>query len=52
MDFENPMHIGDLAQLTAKVTAVGKKSMEVQVLVSAENLATGTVTRTNTATLW
>jgi acyl-coenzyme A thioesterase 7 len=31
VNFENPMHIGDLAQVDAKVVGTGTKSMEIQV---------------------
>jgi acyl-coenzyme A thioesterase 7 len=52
VDFENPMHIGNLAQLDAQVTFAGKKSIEVQVKVSAEDLQTGQTLQTNKARLW
>lgn len=52
VDFLNPMHIGDLAQLDARVTATGSKSVEVQVDVFAENISTGKRLQTNRATLW
>ncbi len=49
MTFLSPVHIGDLLTVTAEVIWVGRTSMEVRVLVSAEQVLTGTVTHTNTA---
>ncbi len=51
MVFRNPIRIGDLVQLTAEVTNVGRTSMEVEVHVDAENPITGVRTHTNTAYL-
>ncbi len=41
MDFLYPVHIGDLLTLNAKLTYVGRSSMEVTINVIAENLITG-----------
>jgi len=49
MTFKQPVHVGQLMVCKARVTYVGKSSMEVQVLVHAENLLTGQVTHTNSA---
>jgi uncharacterized protein (TIGR00369 family) len=51
MVFRNPIKIGDLVQLTAEVTYVGKTSMEVEVQVQAENPISGQRVHTNTAYL-
>ncbi len=51
MIFRHPIRIGDLVQLTAEVTNVGRTSMEVEVHVDAENPITGVTTHTNTAYL-
>jgi uncharacterized protein (TIGR00369 family) len=51
MVFRNPIRIGDLVQLTAEVTNVGRTSMEVEVDVIAENPITGVRTHTNAAYL-
>lgn len=51
MVFRHPIKIGDLVQLTAEVTNVGRTSMEVEVHVDAENPITRTRTHTNTAYL-
>lgn len=51
MIFRNPIKIGDLVQLTAEVTYVGKTSMEVEVQVQAENPISGERVHTNTAYL-
>lgn len=49
MSFHSPVHIGDLATFSAIVTLVGRSSMEVRVVVTAENVISGVVTHTNTA---
>jgi uncharacterized protein (TIGR00369 family) len=51
MIFHQPIRIGDLVTLDAEVTCAGKTSMEVEVLVNAENPITGQRTFTNTAYL-
>src|SRR5512135_1427425 len=51
MVFRHPIRIGDLVQLTAEVTNVGRTSMEVEVQVDAENPITGAKLHTNTAYL-
>lgn len=51
MIFRHPIRIGDLVQLTAEVTNVGRTSMEVEVHVDAENPITGVKLHTNTAYL-
>ncbi|HSH01456.1 MAG TPA: acyl-CoA thioesterase [Anaerolineae bacterium] len=49
MTFTSPVHIGNLVTVTAKVSWVGRTSMEVEVLVAAEDVLSGDVTYTNTA---
>ncbi len=51
MQFRKPIKIGDLVLLTAEVTYAGHTSMEVEVLVHAENPITGERIETNTAYL-
>lgn len=51
MTFRQPIRIGDLVTLDAEVTYTGNTSMEVEVLVSAENPITGECTHTNKAYL-
>ena len=45
--FLSPVHVGDLVTLTARLTYVGRTSMEVEVLVEAEDILTGNKTHTN-----
>jgi uncharacterized protein (TIGR00369 family) len=49
MTFKQPVHLGQLLVCQARVSYVGKSSIEVQVLVHAENLLTREVTHTNSA---
>jgi uncharacterized protein (TIGR00369 family) len=49
MTFKQPVHVGQLMVCQARVTYVGRSSIEVQVLVHAENLLTREVTHTNSA---
>lgn len=49
MSFHSPVHIGELVTFAARVTWVGRTSMETKVVVQAENIFTGVVTHTNTA---
>lgn len=51
MVFRQPIRTTDLVTLTAEVSYVGRTSMEVEVLVEAENPITGERTHTNTAYL-
>jgi len=41
LDFKNPVHIGDVVTLRAKLTFVGRTSMEVEVFVETERVKTG-----------
>jgi uncharacterized protein (TIGR00369 family) len=49
MTFLSPIYVGDLVTLTASLSYVGHTSMEVEVLVEAENPLTGEKTHTNSA---
>lgn len=51
MTFLHPVYVGDLVMLQARLTWTGRTSMEVEVVVEAENVPTGRVTRTSTAYL-
>jgi uncharacterized protein (TIGR00369 family) len=51
MNFKQPVHVGQLMVCQARVTYVGRSSIEVRVLVHAENLLTREVTHTNSAFL-
>jgi acyl-CoA hydrolase len=41
LDFKHPIRQGELVELNAKVTWVGRSSIEVKICVCAENLLTG-----------
>jgi acyl-CoA hydrolase len=47
--FISPIRVGDLVVLMARLTWVGRTSMEVEVCVEAENLFTAERTHTNSA---
>ncbi|HOJ10560.1 MAG TPA: acyl-CoA thioesterase [Clostridiales bacterium] len=49
LDFRHPVRCGELLILKAKLTWVGRTSMEVTVRVYAENYRTGAVIQTNKA---
>jgi len=49
MTFRQPVHLGELLICTANVTWVGRSSIEVRVLVHAENPITGVISHTNSA---
>jgi len=51
MTFREPVHVGELLELTAEVTWTGHTSMEVMVNVVAENPLTGDRVFTNSAYL-
>jgi acyl-CoA hydrolase len=51
VDFYEPVHIGDLVLLTARIAYVHHTSMEVDVDVQAENIVTGETRLTNTCHL-
>lgn len=49
--FLSPVHVGDLVTFTARLTFVGRTSMEIEVHVEAEDILTGNKTHTNDAFL-
>jgi uncharacterized protein (TIGR00369 family) len=49
MTFLSPIYVGNLVTFTAALSYVGRTSMEVEVLVEAEDPLTGAKTHTNTA---
>jgi uncharacterized protein (TIGR00369 family) len=49
MTFLSPVHVGELVSCSAKVTYVGRTSIEVLVTVEAEEIMTGKKTHTNSA---
>ena len=51
MTFTEPVYVGELLRCLATVNAAWRTSMEVGVLVEAENAVTGEVRRTSTAYL-
>jgi acyl-CoA hydrolase len=51
MTFRQPVHLGNLLLCDARVTYVGRTSIETTVHVHAENPITGEVTHTNSAHL-
>ena len=51
LDFHNPVFIGELVTLRAKINLVGRTSMEVGVRVESENLMTGEIRHTVSAYL-
>jgi len=51
LNFENPVHIGDVVFLRAELTFVGKTSMEIEVRMDTEKIRTGKVLPVATAFL-
>jgi uncharacterized protein (TIGR00369 family) len=51
MTFKSPVQVGQVVQLQATLTYVGRSSMEVAVRVMAEDPVRGVVTHTNSAYL-
>lgn len=51
MTFLEPVYVGDLVTVRARLTWTGTSSMEAEVRVEAENVPTGRVTHTSTAYL-
>ena len=49
--FLSPVHVGDLVTFRARLTFVGRTSMEIEVHVEAEDILTGNKTHTNDAFL-
>ncbi len=51
VDFYEPVHVGELLNLSARINYVGRSSMEVEIDVFSENIATGAVRHTNSCHL-
>lgn len=51
IDFHEPIHVGELLHLTARVVYVGRTSMEIEVTLHAEEVTTGARRHTNTCQL-
>jgi acyl-CoA hydrolase len=51
MTFQEPVHVGDLVHVAARLTWTGRTSMEVAVTVEAEDVVRGTRRRTSDAFL-
>lgn len=49
MAFHEPVRVGQLLRLRGRITYVGRSSMEVEVIVEAEDLLTGGISHTNSA---
>ncbi|MGF1637463.1 MAG: acyl-CoA thioesterase [Cyclobacteriaceae bacterium] len=47
--FKNPVEVGELVSMKAKVNYVGRSSMEIGIRVEAENVKKGIVKHTNTS---
>ncbi len=47
VDFHEPVQVGELLNLIARIVYVGRTSMEVEVNIYAENIPTGAVRHTN-----
>ena len=51
VDFHEPVRVGDVLHLKARINYVGRTSMEVEIEVFAEEIATGSFRHTNTCHL-
>ncbi len=51
MDFHAPVYVGELLHLIARINYVGRTSLQIEVKVSSENVATGEFRHTNTSQL-
>ena len=49
IDFKHPVHMGEMVTLTAKLTKVGRTSMNISMEAVAENLKTGNTIIANRA---
>ena len=48
VDFYEPIRVGELLNLVARITYVGRTSLEVEITIHAEDIPTGAVRHTNT----
>ena len=51
VDFHQPIHVGELVTLVARINYVGRSSMEVEIDIYAEDITTGSVRHTNSCHL-
>ena len=51
VDFYEPIYVGELLNLTARVAYVGRTSLEVEIVIHAEDITKGVVRHTNTCHL-
>ena len=51
VDFHEPVHVGDVLHLKARISYVGRTSMEVEIEVYSEEIASGAIRHTNTCHL-
>src|SRR5687767_7206302 len=51
VDFYEPIHVGELLNLTARIAYVGRTSLDVEIVIHAEDIPTGKVRHTNTCHL-
>lgn len=51
VDFYEPVHVGELLTLVARINTVGRSSLEVEINVYAEDIPTGAVRHTNSCHL-
>ena len=49
LEFKHPVRLGEMVSVEAKLVWVGRTSMKVKIVATAENLATGEVIVTNVA---
>lgn len=48
IDFHEPVYVGELLHIAARVVYVGRTSMEIEITLHAENIPTGATRHTNT----
>jgi uncharacterized protein (TIGR00369 family) len=48
IDFHEPIHVGELLHVSARVVHVGRTSMEIEIALHAEKITTGEIRHTNT----
>lgn len=51
VDFYQPIHVGELLNLVARINYVGRSSMEVEINIYAEDITNGSIRHTNTCYL-
>ena len=52
MDFVGPMHMGELAEVKGRILYTSSHSLEVQVIVTSEDIVQGTTRLISRARLW